>query len=235
MLLVEEAGDPSVAPGEPPERALRFTGLMLVLLVALALPLVWWLEAVVFDVARPPRSPIDSEPLLRALQAIADRVSLLALTGYVLWRQGRLRTLALTARGSDLLVGAALAALGLVPFVVVGQLYFGGFGSWVVGPLTLERITALELARVASLAAVTTLVFRAYLITEIDALTGNAPLAVVASIAAEELSQFHFSVPGTLRLLIYTLFYWKTRRATPLLVAVVLASLWVLLHHAPAS
>jgi len=233
-LLVDEVGDPSLAPGESTARALRLTGVGLVLLVALARPLVW-AAGVALGAPRRSRDPIDSEPLLRTLVAMADRVALLALTGYVLWRQGRLRLLGLTARGSDFLLGAALAAVGLLPFALRDRLVYGGVGSWLTGPLTLERITVMELASVAAIAAVTSLVFRAYLITEVRELTDNAPLAIVASIAAEELSRFYISIPAAIQLLVYSLFYWKTRRATPLLVAAVLAALWVLLHHAPGS
>ena len=81
-LLVDEVGDPSLAPGESTARALRLTGVGLVLLVALARPLVW-AAGVALGAPRRSRDPIDSEPLLRTLVAAGLHVAVLAHRGHL--------------------------------------------------------------------------------------------------------------------------------------------------------
>lgn len=221
----------TAAPGDAAARALRATGLVLVLVVALALPLVWGLQAV-FGPPRTEVSSVHDEPLLRSLFEMTRAAGLLALTGYVLWRQGR-GFRSLHRPGSrDLLWGSALAVVGLLPYAAAGLVMDGALPPWLAGPPTLERLGVRWLAANALGIVLSCLVFRAYLIEELVALTGNVPLAIVASVGGEALSEFRFDLPALASFLLYALFFLKTRRVAPIVVAMALVSLWVGLHHA---
>ena len=75
----------------------------------------------------------------------------------------------------------------------------------------------------------------AFVMTEVLELSGSAVLAVAVSVG---LQQF-YGMAGTLdrvlsgaaASLLYCLFYWRTRRATPLVVGSFFSKLWILLHQ----
>jgi hypothetical protein len=166
------------------------------------------------------------------LGLIVRSLSLLFLLAYVLFRQGRsLRQLGVTARWSDLGLGLALAGLGLVPYAINDLVVHGTLGSWLVSGLSLGRMSLLGLVSLLCAAAMHGLVLRAYIMTEVLALTSRAVLAVVASVGLEELYHFEYRTPTVASLLISAFFYWKTRRVTPIVLGICLSGLWILLHQ----
>jgi hypothetical protein len=115
LLPEPAAGSSAVAvpeDGRDEARVLRLRGLGLVLMVALAVPLFarleYWMEPSLGLAATSAADFVRSELILGV-----ETLALVGVMVYVLFRQGRSwRELGLTARGSDLLYGAALAPLG---------------------------------------------------------------------------------------------------------------------------
>jgi hypothetical protein len=205
------------------DRSRRLQGLGLVLLVALAHPLV-----ITFGRWASPEPA--SDPTLGRIYEIITSVSLLCLLAYVLFREGRsLRDLGTTARWSDIPLGLALAILAVVPYAIPDFGEHGTLGVTLGSPLTVERVSLIALVTLVCATAKFELVLRAYLMTEVLALTGSAILAVAASIAVRE--PYHlYPLPAVVRGLIFSLFYWKTRRATPLVLGAIGSGLWAWLH-----
>jgi hypothetical protein len=201
--------------------------------VALSVPLVWSLAALIRP-PQPAKGPsIHSEPLIRSLLGMVRDAGLLGLTGYVLWRQGRrFKGLGVPAGPHDFLWGSALAVVGLLPYAAAGLVMNGALPPWLAGPLTVERLGVRWLAASAFGIAVSCLVFRAYVIEELVTLTDNVPLALVASVGGEALSDLRFDLPALASFLLYALFFLKTRRVAPIVVAMALVALWVGLHRA---
>jgi len=234
--VTEEDEDQLAAVEGPEEKALslRRQGLGLVLLVVVARPLVAALEQ---WFAKPSGTTgTDDDPTLWALWAIVVSLSQLCLLAYVLSRQGRsLGHLGVTARWLDLAHGLGLAILIRLPYMIGGLATHGAFGISLVSGLSMDRASLIELVGLLCLAARRELVLCAYLMTEVMVLTSSAVLAVVASIGLQALVHPSSRIPTLVSLLIRCLYYWKTRRATPLLLADLVSGLWVTLHTAGAG
>lgn len=234
MIAEDEDLLSAVEDPEQKARSLRLQGLGLVLLVMLAdrlvLALEWW-------AAEPSRTrSIDADPTLWALGGIVESLSLLCLLAYVLFRQGRsLRQLGVTARWSDLPLGLGLAALIHLPHAIDDLAMHGALRSSLVSGLGVERVTLVGLVHLLCFAAERELILRAYVMTEVGAFTSSAVLAVAASLGLQELYNPLFRTPTVLSVLIRCLYYWKTRRATPLVLGDFAAGLWVMLHAAAGS
>jgi membrane protease YdiL (CAAX protease family) len=67
------------------------------------------------------------------------------------------------------------------------------------------------------------LIVRAYLMTEVRALTGSATLAAAISVALQTTYHLYYGWEGALSLafqfLVFAIYYAKTRKATPVIVA----------------
>jgi len=158
-----------------------------------------------------------------SLDDLAAALPALCLLVYVLGRRGlRLRDLGLTARWSDLVAGLALAVIG----------------SRLVRPsghLSTSALAPLTLVIVFLRAAHEELIVRAYMMTEVAELTGSAFLAVMGSTCFQALYHLYQGREAALRaagtFLIFSVFYWKTRRATPLVLGHFGHNLWIYLHH----
>ena len=219
---------------EQKARSLLRQGLGLVLLVVVAHPLVAALEQ---WFAEPSRTPgTDDDPTLWALGAIVVSLSQLCLLAYVLSRQGRsLGQLGVTARWLDLPHGLGLAVLIRLPYMIGDLATHGTFGISLASGLSMDRASLIQLVGLLCLAARRELVLCAYLMTEVMVLTSSAVLAVVTSIGFQALLYHSYRIPTLVSLFIRCLYYWKTRRATPLLLADLVSGLWVTLHTAGAE
>lgn len=219
-----------VAPADAVASSRRLRWLELALVVGVAfLPAVvyavqvWWTGETV-----PPETPRES--LYRIVQAGLS-ISLLA---YVLHRQGRsLRSIGLTAKLSDL--GWALLVLFFARMI---ELLIGT----ALGPQDLslpEAKPALYLLAILPGAAEEELIVRAFLMTEVAALTGSMALALVASVAFQTLYHLYYGVPGALLcaggFLVSAIYYANTRRATPVILAHALQNFWIFAVATPSG
>jgi hypothetical protein len=215
----------------PEERRQRLLGLAVVLIVALAPIASFSLQD--YLATSPPPSPASAAHL----GGITRSLSLIALVAYVLFREGgHIRQLGLELRRLDLLIAPALAALSLVPFTLIPNPEHPQLPpltplvDWTTTDLTpwgliFDLVTSLKVA-IASVA---------YLFTAVAALTGSG-LAALLACGTQELAT-HRALPEALanagRVSVMTLYYGRSRRAGPVALAMVLSSLWLLLHAAP--
>jgi membrane protease YdiL (CAAX protease family) len=201
----------------PEARKLRLCELALVMGVAFLMPTIssmwaWWTDAPIT-----PDTGFDS--LYRILQ---DGIAISVLA-YVLYRQGRsLRTIGLTARSSDIpwalavtvcakLLASSIMTLFIAYHVTVPKAHPPadyGFLKWLA---------------VVPGAALEELVVRAYLMTEVAALSGSMALAVIVSVGFQCFYHVYQGVPAALyhagTFFAFAVFYAYTRRATPVILA----------------
>lgn len=155
---------------------------------------------------------------------------------YVLYRQGRsLKTIGLTARVSDLpwtlllLFFSWLLSASVIPVVdsfMLSDQTAAVFGSTLLACLAIvPGATAEEL------------IVRAFLMTEVAALTGRMWIAVLASVGFQTLYHLYLGTPSALisagAFLVYALFYANTRRITPVILSHVLHNFWILIMQGP--
>ncbi len=215
----EPAAAVSALPSEltPEARKLRLYEMALVMGVAFLSPTIhslldWWTDA-----------PLFPETAFSGLSRIISSIVPLSVLAYVLYRQGRsLRTIGLTAKASDIpwtlavifcskLLASSIENLFIVYHVTAFKAHppeWGGFLTW--------------LAVVPS-AAREELIVRAYLMTEVAALSGSMTLAVIASAGFQCFYHLYQGVPAVLlhmgTFFTYAVFYAYTRRATPVILA----------------
>lgn len=211
---------------QPASKRARIAGLCLVLVVAVV-PLL--LGSVFYLYTH----PADPSALLRAklTRLVLQETAALALLVYVLRRQHRdlgdigfgFRTWDLAA-SVMLLLGGAFAVY--VADVACTQLHFvpraadqAHTQAWVA----VIRASTLGVVLVCLNPVFEELIVRAYVITEVRALSGSAVAAVVASTAVQAGYHLYQGGPAAVRLsamfLVFSIYFAKTRRATPLILA----------------
>lgn len=215
----EPAAAVSALPPEltPEARKLRLYELALVMGVAFLSPTIhslfdWWTDA-----------PLYPETTFSGLSRIISSIVPLAVLAYVLYRQGRsLRTIGLTAQASDIpwtlavlfcskLLASSIENLFIVYHVTAFKAHppeWGGFLTWL---------------SVVPSAAREELIVRAYLMTEVAALSGSMALAVIVSVGFQCFYHLYQGVPAALyhagTFFAFAVFYAYTRRATPVILA----------------
>jgi len=201
----------------PEARKLRLYELALVVGGAFLSPTIhslldWWTDA-----------PLSPETGFSSLSRIISSAVSIAVLAYVLYRQGRsLRTIGFTAQASDIpwtlavvfcskLLAGSIENLFVVYHVTAFKAHppeWGGFLTW--------------LAVVPS-AAREELIVRAYLMTEVAALSGSMALAVIVSAGFQCFYHLYQGGPAVLlhagTFFTYAVFYAYTRRATPVILA----------------
>jgi len=223
---LEEGPVEAAAAPTPEERRIRIRELALVLSVAFLGPVfnslvTWWSGEAV-----PPEDAVSS--IYRILRA-AITLSLLA---YVLSRRGwTLKTIGVTAQRSDLLWALAV--------VFCSKLVAGGIATLfiVYGVTVPHRLPSpppgfLEWLAVVPSAAMEELIVRAYMMTELAALTGSMAVAVIASVGFQCFYHLYQGVPAALyhigTFFTFAVFYASTRRATPAVLAHALENFLIL-------
>jgi membrane protease YdiL (CAAX protease family) len=230
----EPAAETAEAGAEPdPERSRRAVDLLVVLFVAFSIPLFtstydWWTGN---------HTGGGSMSLYTSLNRIVRSASALTLLWYVLSRQGRtLRQLGLTAERADVLPTLLLTLLTFVPNIVSRGLHgFPLFEGVEADPWTaLSGIPSLGLLAVVAIlanAAFEELIVRAFMITEVVELTGQASLAVLSSTCFQALYHLYQGGVGALMdaggFLISSLYYVRYRRITPVLLSHFLYNLMI--------
>lgn len=205
---------------------LRWFELSLVLILAFATP---FLRSLALLRNGPGAQPTFDN--LRWLYGLGHEIIGLALLGYVLLRRGlKLSDLGLRwsfrALGAGLLLtvayfialligGAAVYGIHLALFGTIAKNHtmreFFGHPSWLVIPFAMVNPFFEEL------------IVRAFLMTEVLELTGSAILAVVGSTALQFSYHLYYGWTGALTIstgfLVFSLYYLRTRHATPLVVS----------------
>jgi membrane protease YdiL (CAAX protease family) len=208
------------------ERRKRWFEVCLVLLVACGIPIV---NSLYLLVNGPGGMPHISNG--RWTMGIVQEITALLLLGYVLSR----RSLGLTNLGfrwsiRDAGTGILAAGLSYAAYVtgsmLVQVVHYSMYGSLATGP------TATDFFAHPSLVAIPfsllnpffeELIVRAYLMTEVIQLTGSSVLAVVLSTTVQFSYHLYYGWAGAISLgflfLALSLYYARTRRALPVIVA----------------
>jgi len=213
-----------------PDKLLRSRELLLVLFVCFGTSI----ALSIYDLFQGERStytPTSSA----SLSTIVDSLAAIALLAYVLSRRRRtLRHLGVTFERADILPTVLLTAASFLPWLLT--LIFG-FGltdarSLFDATLTFYGFLTFGLLQWGDFllnAAGEELVVRAYMITEVTELTGNKVLAVLASTCFQATYHLYQGAPGALSVagmfLIFSIYYARSRRATPVVLAHFLHSL----------
>jgi membrane protease YdiL (CAAX protease family) len=208
------------APRILSEKVLRSRELLLVLFVCWAQPVFTSIYHLVHgEVTR------NSVTGLSGVIRVIDAVAKIALLVYVLSRQGRgLRQLGLTAERPDILPTLLLTIVHFLVNFLFGvrvppaQLNLAGFPVLAILFASLLLGITLLLS-----AAAEELIVRAYLITEVVELTGQVPLAVLASACLQGLYHLYQgpfrAMVATVTFLVCSVYYVKTRRITPVILS----------------
>jgi len=170
----------------------------------------------------------------RVVYTISHELACLALLAYVLYRQGRtLADLGTTVVGRDALRAAAIFLFGLVAFALC---YYRVIGAWhgaggaagakadrVVNPLAGLGVSIGSVVWVLINPFFEELIVRAYTMTEVLWLTQSGGLAVLVSVVIQAFYHVYQGVPAALghagTFLVFSLYYLKTRRLAPVVLA----------------
>jgi membrane protease YdiL (CAAX protease family) len=226
MVLAEPqipAADPAASKKS---RRLRIYELILVVSVGFLISTVssfriWW------------AGEYAPETVIDTLYRILDGALAISVLVYVLYRQGRsLRSIGFTVRVSDFFWGLTvwffsyLMAVATASAVVTLPLSFPeapgqGYVGWLLWLSIVPGAAAEEL------------VVRAYLMTEVAALTGHMWIAVLASVGFQTLYHLYHGTPYALvnagGFFVSAVFYANTRRVTPVILAHAWHNFWVFL------
>ena len=221
-----DASIPSVAVLPVDERRRRWFEMFLVLALSVGTSFL----SSIYLLYIAPATPIAMNRL-RALYGITHEVLGLLLLAYVLSRRNlSFRDLGLQWSRKDIVPGLAVTVLSFVVFMLAATLirllYYELFG------FTLQWRSASRFFASPSIAAVPLvllnpffeeLIVRAYLITEVQALTGSVSMAVVVSVVVQSSYHLYYGWFGAISLgfqfLVFSLYYVRTRRAIPIIVA----------------
>jgi hypothetical protein len=210
---------PAAAESATASRRLRLAELVLVVAVGYLPSVVYALHAWWNGVAPPAEDALSSlSRILRAVIAIAVLV-------YVLHRRGwTLVTIGLTVRWSDLPWALLVLFFSRLLMHVVA-IRLAGFGESLPersGPASAGLVAWMALVIVPS-AAAEELIVRAFLMTEVAALTGSMAIAVLASVGFQTLYHLYQGLPSALMaaamFFVFSVFYANLRRVTPLVLA----------------
>jgi membrane protease YdiL (CAAX protease family) len=215
------------------DRRVRWAGLLIVLAVAI---LPFLISSTMHVVGITP-SGSGSYSLYRLLNALLIEVTSLALLLYVLHRNGQsLGDIGFGFRFADighgilLIMGSRLVfRIAYWSMVRLYGLEFGHAPPRYVSPLVGAGVVA-SLLFAAINPFFEELIVRAFLITEATLLTGSAGLAVVLSVLLQTSYHLYQGIPNAigdgLMFLVLSVYYVKTRRLWP----VIVAHLWLDLH-----
>jgi membrane protease YdiL (CAAX protease family) len=210
-----------IAPGNP---RMRWFELSLVILVAFG----QYILASVF-MLNGKQYPNEGNLFASQMIALVNEAACLMLLGYVLWRRKlRFRDIGLRWSNRDFNQGLVVLFLSYLAYYVgylmiqaiahtvspastAGQTFHWGHFGFYSLPFILLNPFFEEL------------IVRAYLMTEIRALTGSSTLAVIVSVAVQTSYHLYYGWKGALSLafqfLVFSLYYAHARRITPVILA----------------
>lgn len=206
-------------------KVVRSAELVLVLFVAFAIPLLAQLRA--------SRQHSEEDLSVGVYLALIHMISAIGVLAYVLFRQGKTsRDIGLSARWRDVPVSILLLGVGLLVKLSVGVLlqYVSylttGHTLAHVGPPTTYLSAGITIGTVLFFLLVPfyeEIIVRAYTISELMAMSGSAALAVSCSVIVQSLYHLYQGVPAAIShagwFLVLALYYLKSRRALPVVLA----------------
>jgi len=206
---------------------IRIVELLLVLFVAFAIPLL--AQVAVFEPGPRQKSSVS------VFISMVHMISAVAVLAYVLFRQGKtFRDIGLSARWRDVPVSLLLMVIGLIlsacTIVVLDYLSY-----LVTGEALAHRSPPAPSLNAGVVVAIggfiwflmvpfyEEIIVRAYTISELLALSGNAALAVGLSVTVQCAYHLYQGLPAAIShagpFLVCALYYLKTRRALPAILA----------------
>jgi membrane protease YdiL (CAAX protease family) len=219
------------------ERRTRWLELALVLLVAFAVSILGSVNVLI--AGKIPESRLQTS---RWGYQLVQKVVCLLVLGYVLSRR-RLRFRDLGLRwswrdiGAGLLVTIASYISYCVGYTLVHAIHSSIYHSATPNPGAHQFFPHTSLAAVPFFLLnpfFEELIVRAYLMTEVQALTGSWTLAVALSVAIQFSYHLYYGWVGALGLsfqfLVFAIYYARTRRATPIIFAHGVFDLWGLVQ-----
>lgn len=231
------AASPTEVPSESAGKRLRWLELSLVLLVGFATPIITSLDILING-----RGALPNTTNLRLASSIVHEVAGLLLVGYILSRRKiRISSLGLRWSFRDLCVGPAVAiaaylAYAIGPFLIHlvdhamyssaqrGDVARQMFGHALIAMIPYSLLNPFY----------EELVVRAYLMTEVKALTGSWTLAAALSVVVQFSYHLYYGWEGAIALsflfLVFSIYYARTQKATPIIVAHGIFDIWGLVR-----
>jgi membrane protease YdiL (CAAX protease family) len=217
---------PAEVPADPADKRLRWLELSLVLIVCFADSILGSL-----GILKDGPSAVRHSSQMAYATGIVNQVAGFTLLGYVLWRR-KIRITSLGLRWSFADLGR-----GLLVAVVAFLAYAGGhallhlFNNAIHSQSQSVQIARAMFGHPPILAIPYTilnpffeeLIVRAYLMTEVSALTGSWILAAALSVLVQFSYHLYYGWEGAIGLsflfLVYAIYYARTQKATPIIVA----------------
>ncbi|HEV2135310.1 MAG TPA: type II CAAX endopeptidase family protein [Terracidiphilus sp.] len=171
------------------------------------------------------------EQSFRWIYGLLREITCLALLGYVLWRRKlRFRDLGLRWSMRDVGMGLVVAIIAYITYAFgytfVHFVHRAVLTHATGGVTAREMFTHLSVATIVAFLVnpfVEELIVRAYLMTEIGELTGSWTLAAAVSVAVQTSYHLYYGWVTALSLgfqfAIFAIYYARSRRATPIVVA----------------
>lgn len=226
-LIVADAPPPEAPPEDPnASRRLRWFELALVLSIAFGNPVFSSIH--VLATGQPSSS---FSPGSRWSYQFLQEVAALFLLGYVLSRRKlRFKDLGLRWSLRHVTIGVGIAVGSYCAYfagcLIVGAIHNAIFGTTRGGatsPFVFGHAGIFAVPFVLLNPFFEELIVRAYLMTEVRALTGSATLAIAISVALQTTYHLYYGWAGALSLgfqfLVFAVYYSRTRKATPIIVA----------------
>jgi membrane protease YdiL (CAAX protease family) len=225
-IVLPEPSTREVQPEARRKKRIRWFELVLLLAVAFGSSMFGSIDLLIFK-----NQALMSQAHFRWSNGIIHELACLALLGYVLARRKlRIRDLGLRWSLRDILIGLVLNGLGYFAYSAAYIGVHALFHAFL--PSALAQITTRQLYSNPSFMLIPftlinpffeELIVRAYLMTEIKALTGSWTLAIVTSTVFQATYHLYYgwqtAISFAFVFLIFSLYYARTRKATPLVTA----------------
>lgn len=221
----EALASPEISSPAPDSRRLRIGELALVVGIGFLGSSLTSLHDWLFD-----SPPSIRTPFVELLQIVNAGLAI-AVLAYVLYRQGRsLRAIGLTFRASDVAWALPLVFSSHLLSRATTTLLLAYSVHLPHGPRSIP--SELYWLAILPMAAKEELIVRGYLMTEVSALTGSMPFAVLASVVFQSFYHLYQGTPWFFVHLggffAFAVFYATTRRITPVILAHAFYNFWLL-------
>ncbi len=236
LKCVSEDAPAGALPMTASDKRLRWFELALVLVIAFGGS---FLSSLYLMKAGKAALPMVSE--FRWARGFVQEIPCLFLLWYVLSRRRRnFRDIGLRWSVRDVGVGLGLTLVSYLAYIVGGFIVY--FVHHAFFPPGANGVSAADLSSHSSLLAIPfvlinpffeELIVRAYLMTEVKALTGSWFLASISSVAIQWSYHLYYGWDGSFSIaftfLAFSIYFARTQKATPLVVAHGMLDIWALL------
>jgi membrane protease YdiL (CAAX protease family) len=225
-IAISEPSHLDATPDSPREKSLRWFELGLILAVAFGSSIFGSLDLLIYK-----NPALMNQAHFRWSNGIIHELACLALLGYVLARRKlRIRDLGLQWSLRDIVVGLCLLGVSYLIYSLAHYGVHALFQAFV--PSALGTLRSSQLYAHPSLVAIPftlinpffeELIVRAYFMSEIKALSGSWTLAVIVSSVFQAVYHLYYgwqtAISFAFVFLVFSLYYARTRKATPLVTA----------------